>query len=124
MIKDIPDWKFAIDEAKKETFNREPTNFQEVCKILGKAMELLLISKNHKYGKGNILKATEYGMTPQQGAMLRENDKTERIKNGFRGINLGKEGFVESYGDKIGYSAICLMLEYGWYELPIQDQEK
>ena len=35
-------------------------------------------------------------------------------------MDLGKEGFVDSFGDLIGYSAVGLMLELGWYELPIE----
>lgn len=136
MIQDIPDWTTAIYEAQKiilgtythndnfddQILPKEPKNFEDVCRVLGKAMELLLISKNQKYGKGNILNARDFGMTPQQGTALRMNDKFERIKNGLRGVNLGKEGFIESAGDLVGYNAIIIMLELGWYELPISDE--
>lgn len=124
MIQDIPDWKTAIEEAKKHLGfeGKQITNFENACKTIGKAMELLLISKNQKYGKGNILNAKDFGMSPIQGTALRMNDKFERLKNGLRGVNLGKEGFIESAGDLIGYNAIIIMLELGWYELPIQDQ--
>ena len=93
---------------------------------MGKATELLLISKNQKYGKGNILTATRFQMKVEQGLLLRENDKTERIINGLKGIDLGKEGLLESFGDKAGYSEIGMMLQMKtkngmtWYELPIE----
>lgn len=138
MIQDIPDWGTAIRVAKKELFGnekpnkhingREPTNFQEVAAIIGKATELLLISKNQKYGKGNILTATRFGMSVEQGLLLRENDKTERIINAINGIDLGKEGMLESFGDKVGYAAIGIMLQHTtkdgktWYELPIEEE--
>lgn len=133
---DIPDWTSAILAAKivvlakkldKNPLKTDPTTFQEVAAILGKATELLLISKNQKYGKGNILSALRFGMTVEQGLMLRENDKTERILNSFKGINLGKEGLLESFGDKAGYAEIGMMLQLKtkdgktWYELPIEE---
>lgn len=126
-VVDIPDWSTAIGHALYEVVGEdEPHNFQEVAKILGKAMELLLISKNEKYGKGNILTATRFGMKVEQGLLLRENDKTERIIQQLtNGVDLGKEGLVESFGDKVGYGAIGVMLQHKtkdgktWYELPI-----
>lgn len=135
-VQDIPDWTTAIDVAKGIVLRKEgvcpadPSTFQEVAAILGKATELLLISKNQKYGKGNILTATRFGMTVEQGLMLRENDKTERILNSFKGIDLGKEGMLESFGDKAGYSEIGMMLQLKtksgmtWYQLPIKEDEK
>ena len=138
MIQDIPDWTTAIETAKKmilgtyehdnnfedKTMTCEPKNFQEASQILGKALELLLISKNQKYGKGNILNSTEFGIKPKKGVALRMNDKFERLKNGLQGIDLGKEGFVECFGDMMGYNAIGLMLELNWYKLQIEDVEK
>jgi len=141
-IQDIPDWTAAIKAAKEIILSisldsgsgpevirdsQDPTTFQEVAAILGKATELLLISKNQKYGKGNILSALRFGMTVEQGLMLRENDKTERILNSFKGVDLGKEGMLESFGDKTGYAAIGMMLQLytkdgkTWYELPIEE---
>lgn len=130
MVVDIPDWQTAISEAKIHVIGgkrEDPENFQEVAAILGKALELLLISKNQKYGKGNVLTATRFGMKVEQGLLLRENDKTERIINSFKGIDLGKEGLLESFGDKVGYSAIGIMLQkktkdgVNWYQLPIKE---
>jgi|APSaa5957512535_1039671.scaffolds.fasta_scaffold12935_6 hypothetical protein len=133
MIQDIPDWTTAIKTAKDVVLGldiEDPTNFQQVAAILGKATELLLVSKNEKYGKGNMLSALRFGMTIEQGLMLRENDKTERILNHFNGVNLGKEGLLESFGDKAGYAEIGMMLQLktkdgkSWYELPIKEDAK
>lgn len=121
MIKDIPDWETAIDEAKKELKIESPESFQQAAIILGRAMTLLLISKNKKYGKGNILNSSDFGIDPKKGVALRMNDKFERLKNGLQGTDLGKEGFTETCGDLIGYNAIELLLELGWYELPIRE---
>ena len=134
MIKDISDWNAAINEAQKITYKSEtndhentetrivltePKSFQESARIIGKALELLLVSKNQKCGKGNILGSSEFGIDPRKGVTLRANDKFERLKNGLCGADLGKEGFVDSWGDMIGYNAIGLLLELGWYGLPI-----
>jgi len=132
VIEDIPDWTTAIRRARQYVIgniNNQPEDFQTVAKIIGKAVELLLISKNEKYGKGNMLSAQRFGMTIEQGLMLRENDKTERILNHFKGIDLGKEGLLESFGDKLGYSAIGIMLQMvlddgsTWYEIPIRKDD-
>ncbi len=143
MIKDIPGWKEAIEEATRiilpisvilpntediqfntgvTQINNTPKNFQEASAILGKALELLLISKNVKYGKGNILNAIDFGMDAKQGLGLRINDKFERLKNGLKGVDLGKEGLIDTFGDLVGYSAIGIMLEMDWYELPVSDE--
>lgn len=135
MIKDIPGWKEAIEESTKfvkDQYNKSlspkdhretfPCDFQEASMILGKALELLLISKNVKYGKGNILNAIDFGMDVKQGLGLRMNDKFERLKNGLKGVDLGKEGFIDTFGDLVGYSAIGIMLEMDWYKLPVSDE--
>ena len=122
MIKDIPDWKTAIKESTKDVLGApdvKPENFQEASRILGHALEILLISKNQKYGKGNIMNSTDFGIEPRKGVALRMNDKFERLKNGLKGIDLGQEGFIDSFGDLVGYNAIGLMLELNWYTLPI-----
>ncbi len=128
MIKDIPDWTTAITTAKEELYPDYPglqlKSFQEASKVLGKALELLLISKNLKYGKGNILNSSDFGIEPKKGVALRMNDKFERLKNGLQGVDLGKEGFIDSFGDLVGYNAIGLMLELGWYELPIEEDKE
>ena len=124
---DIPDWTTAIEVATDHILGikhktHEPKDFQQVAAILGKATELLLISKNQKYGKGNILSALRFEITVEQGLLLRENDKTERIINALKGVDLGKEGLLESFGDKTGYGAIGVMLQLKtkdgktWYE--------
>ncbi len=124
-IIDIPDWDTAITHSLFVNNIKEPKCFQDVAKVMGTALEVLLISKNEKYGKGNILSAKRFGMTVEQGLLLRENDKTERIINELKGVDLGKEGLIESFGDKTGYSAIGMMLQMktkdgkSWYELPI-----
>ena len=124
MVIDIPDWKTAIDEAIQIHLPRadpKPRTFEEVARVMGAALELLLISKNQKYGKGNILNATQFGMQPKQGLALRMNDKFERLKNGLQGKDLGAEGFIESFGDICGYAAIGIMLERNWYQIPLEE---
>ena len=132
MVTDIPNWTKAIEVAKQlvlQNGQTEPRTFQEASEIMGKAFSLLLISKNAKYGKGNILNATKFGMSPVQAIMLRENDKTERILNWLNGADLGEEGILESFGDRVGYNMLAMMLQLTsgdktWYELDLADDSK
>ena len=135
-IQDIPDWTEALRVASVQILGDmyaakidnvgpiKPVNFQDASAIIGRALEILLISKNQKYGKDNILNSSDFGIDPKKGVALRMNDKFERLKNGLQGMDLGKEGFVDSFGDLIGYSAVGLMLELGWYELQIVREKK
>lgn len=116
---DVPDFKTALTLAKKDLNIQTPKTFQEAAAIIGKALELIIISKNHKYGKGNILNAKQFGIDPRQGTALRMNDKFERLKNGLKGMDLGEEGFLDTWGDLMGYSVVGLLLELKWYELEI-----
>ena len=120
-IKDIPDWGAAIKEAQSELGIQAPETFQQAAIVLGRAMTLLLISKNQKYGKANILNSADFGIDPKKGVALRMNDKFERLKNGLQGVDLGSEGFVETCGDLIGYNAIEILLELDWYNIPIKE---
>ena len=129
-IHDIPDWQTAVDIAIKDMHISQFSDFQTAARIIGKATELLLISKNEKYGKGNILNATKFGVKPEQALLIRDHDKTERIIQHFKNdVDLGKEGLIESFGDKMGYAAIGMMLQLNsntpmdnkeWYSLPIK----
>lgn len=126
-VQDIPDWPTAIKIARTIELGESataPDTFQQAARVLGKALEILLISKNQKYGKANILNATEFGIDPKQGVALRMNDKFERLKNGLQGMDLGEESFTDTFGDLIGYNAVGLLLELGWYELPIKEESK
>ena len=120
MIRDCRDFNVALDFAYKDwkalnPAKDKPTTFQEGTEILCDAMKLLLISKNHKYGKNNILK---FG---QQGIFMRDWDKICRLEEGImKGVDLGEEGLLETWADNAGYSLVAMLLEKDWYELPVE----
>ena len=119
MIVDCKDFptalKIAETDWKKKSNKSEPTNFQEATEIMCDAMKLMIISKNHKYGKNNILK---FG---QQGIFMRDWDKICRLEEGIiKGKDLGEEGLMETWADNAGYSLVAMLLEKDWYELPVE----
>ena len=78
-------------------------------------MRLMIISKNHKYGKNNILK---FG---QQGIFMRDWDKICRLEEGIiKGKDLGEEGLLETWADNAGYSLVAMLLDKDWYKLPVE----
>jgi len=108
---------YAEKDWKERTKKNKPTNFQEATEILCDAMKLMIISKNHKYGKNNILK---FG---QQGIFMRDWDKICRLEEGiFKGKDLGEEGLLETWADNAGYSLVAILLEKNWYELPVDSE--
>ena len=119
MIVDCKDFptalKIAETDWKKKSNKSEPTNFQEATEIMCDAMKLMIISKNHKYGKNNILK---FG---QQGIFMRDWDKICRLEEGIiKGKDLGEEGLMETWADNAGYSLVAMLLDKDWYKLPVE----
>lgn len=119
MIQDCKDLPTAIKLAEEEwkiaSGKNTPTTFQEASSILCNGMSKMLISKNHKYGKDNILK---FG---QVGIFMRYWDKVCRLEQGVcKNVNLGEEGLQETWGDSAGYSLIGILLDKGWYQLPLE----
>jgi len=102
----------------------KPTNFEQaVHKVVSEIAELV-IKKQHDYGHGNIL---AFGET---GIIVRMSDKMERIKNFYRkeqdALLKGKrlpsaqnEPKIDSFTDMAGYAIIELMIDKGWFELPL-----
>lgn len=116
---DCKDFPTALKHSEKEWIIKSgketPTNFQEATEIICDAMKLMIISKNHKYGKNNILK---FG---QQGIFMRDWDKICRLEEGiFKNKDLGEEGLLETWADNAGYSLVALLLEKDWYKLPVE----
>ena len=119
MIVDCKDFPTALKHAetdwKKKSKKNKPSNFQEATEIVCDAMRLMIISKNHKYGKNNILK---FG---QQGIFMRDWDKICRLEEGIiKGKDLGEEGLMETWADNAGYSLVAMLLEKDWYKLPVE----
>ena len=119
MIVDCKDFPTALKHAevdwKKKSKKNKPSNFQEATEIICDAMRLMIISKNHIYGKNNILK---FG---QQGIFMRDWDKICRLEEGIiNGKDLGEEGLMETWADNAGYSIVAMLLDKDWYKLPVE----
>jgi len=119
LIVDCKDFPTALEivekDWRKKSKKSRPTNFQEATEIMCDAMKLMIISKNHKYGKNNILK---FG---QQGIFMRDWDKICRLEEGIiKGKDLGEEGLMETWADNAGYSLVAMLLDKDWYKLPVE----
>lgn len=119
-IIDAKDFPTALKIAQKEILkNREPKTMQEAVNIITHALAILVISKNAKYGKENVLAFRE------QGVFIRLWDKIQRLKNKlFNNADLGEETELDSWGDVSGYGIVGLLLQKGWFELPIEGLRK
>lgn len=78
-------------------------------------MAALHDKKSHDYGAGvdpyaNVRASQEFGIAPWVGALVRENDKTTRIKSFLAKGNLANESLEDSLIDKCVYSVIALLL--------------
>lgn len=74
----------------------------------------LLVRKQKDYGHENI---SRFGRT---GLLVRCHDKVARLENlEKRKVNPQNESVVDNYMDVIGYSAIGMMWERGWFSLSL-----
>jgi len=113
MIEDCPDFLTALQKSGGDTLT--PKTFQDAVKIITDALALMIISKNHKYGKKNI---NDLG---QIGIFCRVYDKTSRLREHFvNKVELGKEGTFDSFADLAGYGVVDLLFERGWYNLELE----
>lgn len=118
MVIDAPDFPAALKIAQKE-FKRKPKTFQEGVHIVCRALEILVISKNKKYGKKNIADLGDLGI------FCRIYDKTSRLREHFiEGVDMGKEGLLDTFGDLMGYGAVGVLYHNKNYFLEIKDEKK
>jgi len=95
-----------------------PQTFEEAAQVITGELADLVVSKQHDYGKGNIL---EFG---EQGILVRANDKFARLKNLILNSNSPmNEPKMDTWRDIAGYAIVALMLERGWFELPMEEEE-
>jgi len=71
--------------------------------------------KSKDYGSNedpyaNVSASREFGVQPWVGALIRENDKTTRIKSFIKKRALANESLEDSLIDKAVYSIIALLL--------------
>lgn len=111
---DAKDFPTALKIAQEE-LKKEPVTMQEAVEIIVRALSLLVVSKNQKYGKGNILEFKEHGI------FIRLWDKIQRLKNKlFNNVDLGEETSLDSWGDIAGYAIVAILLQKNWFNLPIE----
>ena len=94
---------------KKEQQHTWETACREKCSALAE----LLISKQHDYGKNNIL---DFG---EMGIIVRSNDKFARIKNlNKTGKIPQNESINDTWRDIAGYAILALMVRDSTFDLP------
>jgi len=95
----------------------EPKTFEEACQVMAETIADLVISKQHDYGHENILAFGEFGI------LVRTNDKVARLKNLINADHPRCEAKLDSWQDIAGYALIALMLNKGWFTLPLRGRE-
>ncbi len=104
-------------EAIEKRFTSQ--TYHEFVKVTLDALQALIKAKQADYtnGKGpfaNFEQASDYGVDPFKGLMVRMGDKMQRVKSycSQGGLQVPNEGVEDSLKDIIGYSLIGLgMLE-------------
>jgi hypothetical protein len=88
---------------------------QEIPPVeLALMISVLLCRKQKDYGKSAI---SRFG---REGLVVRVHDKLARLRNLLlSGSNPHNESLVDTFSDIIGYSAIGIMWERGWFQLPL-----
>lgn len=93
-----------------------PETFDESIQTLANSITTLVISKQKKYGKSNIL---DFG---ENGVLVRMNDKFARLKNMvLNDIQDADEPIDDTLRDIIGYSLLWLMLRNNTFDLPLSN---
>ena len=94
----------------------EPKTFNEACELVVLDLADLISATQYDYGKDNILGFGE------QGLVVRLWDKINRLKNLIWNNQRPKNESVEdTLNDIAGYAIIGLMLDRGWFELPMKE---
>jgi len=100
------------------TFTASPDTFDDAIHRLANEIADVVISKQKDYGQSNILDAP---FTPQVGLVVRLWDKVSRLKNlTERGYKPENESINDTYIDIIGYALLALMVDRGWFTLPLK----
>jgi len=96
--------------------SKEPKTWEEAAKIIANEFADLCIAKQKDYGHENILAFGELGL------VVRANDKMARLKN-LRTKEGVTEPKLDAWLDLAGYSILALMLDRGWFTLPLKGDE-
>ena len=99
-----------------------PKDFNSAVDILSKQIATTVIKKNHDYGSGNILGCP---VGPQTGIVVRLYDKIARLSNLINcKENPANEPLLDTWEDIAGYAVVGMLLEKGWFELPLKKNKK
>lgn len=74
----------------------------------------LLLSRHMKYGKGNIATFNYVGIG------VRMHDKLSRLTHANKDKDFADETVADTRMDIVGYTAIAVMVQKGWWGLPVQ----
>jgi len=100
-----------------DEYTKIPVTFEVAVKEVVRELAETVITKQHDYGKANILDFGEFGI------MVRANDKFARLKELItKGKEAQNEPKTDTWKDIAGYAILALMLERGWFELPMGDK--
>lgn len=100
--------------------------FHELLKVIGGLHD----KKSLDYGSAqdplaNVQSATEFGIPAWKGALLRLNDKMQRLKAFSTKGTLANEGVVDTFLDMAVYALIGLILYEDWHRTEqVKDVEK
>jgi len=74
----------------------------------------LIVSRQRKYGTGNIMKFET------RGIIIRMSDKIERLRN--MGGDFADDSVVDAYMDLVGYAVIHWMCAHDYFTLPLDPE--
>lgn len=110
---------FAVNAGQKLGFFKNFSNWPQGQEAVEKNIFIddissLLVRKQKDYGHENISRFGRIGL------IVRCHDKVARLENlEKKNVNPQNESVVDNYMDVIGYSAIGMMWEKGWFTLDL-----
>ncbi len=91
-------------------------NSEDAFRSLLLEIQGILVRKQHDYGHENIARFGRFGI------LVRCHDKVARMQNLLTGNRTPQnEPLVDTFADLLGYSAIGMMWEKGWFMLPLAE---
>lgn len=95
--------------------------FEEACYALAQDLASLVIDKQKDYGTSNILESPGGA---GNGIVVRLWDKISRLKNlVFNNLDPKNESIEDTYSDIVGYALVALMVQKGYFTLPLEKEE-
>lgn len=103
---------------------KPPKTFEEAVERITTELRDLMVAKQRSYGKGNI---TIFGL---KGVLVRASDKVQRLINlvwdrpDRADKAVDTETTEDTWKDLSGYGIVGLMVERGWWPLPLSEDVK